>query len=722
MALDVVFLVDGSQRSVTNFNKQKDRIPHAKKFVTTLTGIAAYKAASKLSNTSNFYLVDHNFVLDDAFVFTAPHEYEKEYVHAWRYEDLETNPQVGFAPGFAGVYMFHKASLRTDADVLDKIGKGIKYVEQVASKICTLDVIIVAVNGATPTRNKATLDSIVTSSKLVEAATYQEAYEKANAIADTENYYVVDASFVPCDFKFEYRPHDYDAGYVHVWNCIDSNGTIRPGGIQLMNQSTFTTTNADFEYSFGDNIKIMEPIASKFDPEMDSIVFLSYDEPNAEVNWVALKNRFPQAVRVHGVEGILNAHKKAAEVSSSANFFVVDGDSEILDTFNFDLAFSEYDKLHYVHIWKCLNPVNGLEYGYGGVKLFHKKMFENFDEAIVDMSTLLGDGVKLMDEVATVTHFNSDEFHAFRGAYREATKLSSGIIKNQDDDESAQRLDVWCTKAEGDFSDYVLYGANLGREHGIANASDINKLQVVNKFSELYQLYRKFKMNKHEQELLYTKYNKIDTKLITNLTGLMYDENTGVRMDQFRDWLSRSELLSKFWLIDRLIKLELDEPLSALIVDGDNGILANFIFQFYGDVAKILSVESNARMEKVADTLNMDNVIDNWRFKAVTSTPYGLDYEDTKGIVRENGVSTVLGIEWNALIAPHCEKMYDIKEWTAKIPEGKLVIAQMNSYGMSGDANDLFDQFKAQLDLTFIKFCDIMPCEVYDRFMVIGFK
>ena len=45
---------------------------------------------------------------------------------------------------------------------------------------------------------------------------------------------------------------------------------------------------------------------------MYDIVFISYQEINAEENWHRLKSRFPMTKRVHGVKGIHNAHIEAA--------------------------------------------------------------------------------------------------------------------------------------------------------------------------------------------------------------------------------------------------------------------------------------------------------------------------------------------------------------------------------------------------------------------------
>ena len=40
------------------------------------------------------------------------------------------------------------------------------------------------------------------------------------------------------------------------------------------------------------------------------IVYLSYDEPNAQANWEDLLKKFPQAKWVNGVKGSENAYKK----------------------------------------------------------------------------------------------------------------------------------------------------------------------------------------------------------------------------------------------------------------------------------------------------------------------------------------------------------------------------------------------------------------------------
>ena len=67
---------------------------------------------------------------------------------------------------------------------------------------------------------------------------------------------------------------------------------------------------------------------------MYDIVFISYKEPNADEVYAKLKETYPMAKRVHGVDGIHNAHVAAAKKCFTKMFWVVDGDAVIKDDFN----------------------------------------------------------------------------------------------------------------------------------------------------------------------------------------------------------------------------------------------------------------------------------------------------------------------------------------------------------------------------------------------------
>lgn len=218
---------------------------------------------------------------------------------------------------------------------------------------------------------------------------------------------------------------------------------------------------------------------------MYDIVFISYQERDAEENYSALKKRFPMAKRVHGVKGIHQAHIKAAKKCFTKMFWIVDGDAIITDNFNFDYQVPDH-QLDHVHVWRSQNPVNDLVYGYGGVKLFPRKLTIDMDTSKPDMTTSISSKFKAMSEVANVTAFNTDEFSTWRSAFRECCKLSSKIIDRQKNDETENRLHVWQTVGkERPYGEWAIRGAEAGTAYGTASQGNIEALKKINDFNWL---------------------------------------------------------------------------------------------------------------------------------------------------------------------------------------------------------------------------------------------
>ena len=93
---------------------------------------------------------------------------------------------------------------------------------------------------------------------------------------------------------------------------------------------------------------------------------------------------------------------------------------------------------------------------------------------------------KVIPEVSNITCFNTDPFSAWRSAFRECTKLASKQIINQDNTETEERLDTWCTKGvDREFGDFVIMGANEGREFGTENTNRTEMLALINDFEWL---------------------------------------------------------------------------------------------------------------------------------------------------------------------------------------------------------------------------------------------
>jgi len=105
------------------------------------------------------------------------------------------------------------------------------------------------------------------------------------------------------------------------------------------------------------------------------IIFLSYDEPNAEKNYADLLTKAPWAKRVHGVKGSDAAHKACAALSETEYFVTVDADNIVDPKFievEVDLESLGLTSEN-VFSWCGRVHVNGLMYGNGGLKMWTRK-------------------------------------------------------------------------------------------------------------------------------------------------------------------------------------------------------------------------------------------------------------------------------------------------------------------------------------------------------------
>ena len=220
---------------------------------------------------------------------------------------------------------------------------------------------------------------------------------------------------------------------------------------------------------------------------MYDIVFISYQEPNADENYARLKQRFPLAKRVHGVKGIHQAHITAAKKCLTNMFWIVDGDAHIVDEFNFDYEVPKH-QLDHVHVWRARNAVNALVYGYGGVKLFPRQMTLDMDISKPDMTTSISRKFKAVQELSNVTVFNTDPFNTWKGAFRECVKLSSKLIDRQKDVETIKRLNTWCTRGKTKpFGEYSIRGAIEGKAYGEYHRDSPQELRRINDFDWLQE-------------------------------------------------------------------------------------------------------------------------------------------------------------------------------------------------------------------------------------------
>ena len=210
------------------------------------------------------------------------------------------------------------------------------------------------------------------------------------------------------------------------------------------------------------------------------IIYLSYDEPNAEKNYADLLSKVPWAKRVHGVEGSDAAHKACAKLSETDRFITVDGDNIINPDFlGQELDFDEHTDLeHSVISWCGRNIINGLMYGNGGLKCWPKqyvldmKTHENAEannpHAQVDFCWDL----KYIQQNSWYSdvHNNETALQAWRAGFREGVKMSldQGVRPTkeaflQGHWKNLQRLWVWLmVGADVENGLWAIYGAREG--------------------------------------------------------------------------------------------------------------------------------------------------------------------------------------------------------------------------------------------------------------------
>jgi len=199
--------------------------------------------------------------------------------------------------------------------------------------------------------------------------------------------------------------------------------------------------------------------------EKPDIIFVSFDEPNADAHFERLKSIEPAAKRLHGVRGIYAAYQAVAQLATTSHFYMVDADSWILDGFSF--AVPDHAVRADIRMWSAQNAVNGLRWFNGGLKLLSRRAVESMKPNVIDFfSSMEGERV-LTREIATETRFNATPFLAWRAAFRECTKLTGKVVRFRD---AAQHLEVWQMQGADKLNGtWCMLGARMGANYGLKN-------------------------------------------------------------------------------------------------------------------------------------------------------------------------------------------------------------------------------------------------------------
>ncbi len=291
--------------------------------------------------------------------------------------------------------------------------------------------------------------------------------------ANTNFVWYIDIEITGWESVLRYNIEKWDEKYTHVFKNKNAEVFLVPKNVQVLDSDTEFTDK-----------KIITASELKFITY--DIFFLRYDENNADKNLRLLLEKRPDTKVISGVKGIFNAHLEAAKKSTTDMFWVVDADATVIDAFDFDYRVPAWD-FDVVHIWKSINPINFLEYGYGGVKLIPTHLILNADETTaVDVTTSIGAKIKIINEVSNINNFATSPLNAWRSAFRECAKLASGIIPRQVSTETIQRLETWISKG-GDrpLGEYVRGGASAGNWFGETYKDNKEMLARINDYEWL---------------------------------------------------------------------------------------------------------------------------------------------------------------------------------------------------------------------------------------------
>jgi hypothetical protein len=179
-----------------------------------------------------------------------------------------------------------------------------------------------------------------------------------------------------------------------------------------------------------------------------------------------------------------------------------------------------------------------------------------------------------------------------------------------------------------------------------------------------------------------------------------------------KDAFSSGQISSKIWLCEELEQL-FDQIDTIWIYGGWYGLSA-FLLQSRGNIqiGKIRSYDLDPECQAIADMVNENWVIDNWKFKAKTQD------------------CNLLDLDWHGpdLVINTSTEHFESLDWWNSIPKGTTVALQGNN--MPHDDHHIhtssLDEFVSAFPLSTVQYTGqrefTYPDWKFTRFMLIGIK
>jgi len=221
-------------------------------------------------------------------------------------------------------------------------------------------------------------------------------------------------------------------------------------------------------------------------PDLD-IVYISNGEPDEERWYENACYRSNRNVKwIRGVNGRVAAYQAAAQASTTDWFFAVFAKLEVLGS-EFDWHWQpDYWQGPKHYIFNARNPINGLEYGHMGMIAYNKGLVLANTAPGIDFT--LSQPHESVPILSGIAHYNQDAWTTWRTAFREVLKLRL-FMATQPTLETEHRLNVWCTVASGNYSNYSIDGARDAVEYYEEVGGDPAQLQLSFEWSWLRARY-----------------------------------------------------------------------------------------------------------------------------------------------------------------------------------------------------------------------------------------
>lgn len=302
------------------------------------------------------------------------------------------------------------------------------------------------------------------------------------------------------DLVTEVRKYQFEYPYAIFTNAVDKHhfdmclwskkdrvveGLSASGSVSVVPRdvkSDLRTQIYDYPYVNTQKLGLLS------DESLD-IIYISNGEPDAEHWYNHLSNVLEQEAagyptlkynntikRVTNVNGRAAAYKAAAERSSTPWFFAVFAKLEVNPDFDWDWQ-PDYWQEPKHYIFHARNPVNGLEYGHQAMIAYNKRLVLETDETGLDFT--LSKAHEVVPLLSGTAHFNQDPWMTWRTAFREVLKLKQ--FEDQSSTmEGRHRLRTWLNKAEGDYAEWCLRGA----QDAVAYYNSVNgdQLELMRSF------------------------------------------------------------------------------------------------------------------------------------------------------------------------------------------------------------------------------------------------